>query len=176
MPDETWTWLVEYVDLDKRTVYERFKNVDDAIPFLHKVLGSGQRPRPYKQVPVSLTIDVGIDTPKRRHRKKESKEAGAADSHAARSAAVDPGEAVHGPGGDAATPTASNLASPVNVWDCEARFDNDPACPGPAEFDPVTKGRFCGFHLAQVPDGHRREMHRLHGHRNRPTEPIAKVA
>lgn len=74
MPD-TLEWLVEFVDLDKRTVYERFATVDKAIPFLHKVLGSGQRPRLYKQVAVSLTIDVGIDTPKRRHRKKDGAEA-----------------------------------------------------------------------------------------------------
>lgn len=73
MPADT-DWLVEYL-ADSQTQYERFKNVNDAIPFLHKVLGSGQRPRLYKQVPVSLTIDVGIDTPKRRHRKKDAGEA-----------------------------------------------------------------------------------------------------
>lgn len=67
------------------------------------------------------------------------------------------------------------VPSSINVFDCEARFEHDPVCPGPEVFDPVSKGRFCGLH-AQIPEGHRREMHRLHGHRNRPLAPIAKVA
>lgn len=75
-----------------------------------------------------------------------------------------------GNGGAAEQPT-----SPVSVWDCEARFEHDPVCPGPAVFDPVSKGRFCGLH-AQIPEGHRREMHRLHGFRNRPLAPVARLA
>jgi hypothetical protein len=73
--------------------------------------------------------------------------------------------------------TVSNLTSPVSVsvFDCEARFEHDPVCPGPVAFDPVSKGRFCGLH-AQIPEGHRREMHRLHGHRNRPLAPVARLA
>jgi hypothetical protein len=70
-------------------------------------------------------------------------------------------------------PTVSNLTSPV--FDCEARFEHDPVCPGPVAFDPVSKGRFCGLH-AQIPEGHRREMHRLHGSRNRPLAPVARLA
>jgi hypothetical protein len=78
---------------------------------------------------------------------------------------------------DLGSPTAgpNQPVSPVSVWDCEARFEHDPVCPGPAVFDPVSKGRFCGLH-AQIPEGHRREMHRLHGHRNRPLAPVARLA
>lgn len=70
----------------------------------------------------------------------------------------------------------SNPASATNLFVCEASFPSDAACPGPAEFDPVTRGRFCSFHLVQVPEGHRREMHRIHGHRNRPHEAVVRLA
>src|SRR4051812_24375760 len=85
MPDATECWLVEYVDTDKRTVFDRFANVNEAIPCLHRVLASGQRPRLYRETPITLTIDVGGEAPvksPRRRRKKEAKE-GAASPQAA---------------------------------------------------------------------------------------------
>lgn len=66
-------------------------------------------------------------------------------------------------------------ASPVQVFDCEGRFPNDPPCVGTIAFDPATRGRFCATHIA-VDEGSRREMHRLHGDRNRPAAKARRIA
>lgn len=67
-------------------------------------------------------------------------------------------------GGTPATSPAGNPASPILV--CEASFPGDADCPGPVTYDPKSMGLFCALH-AGVEVVARREMHRLHGQRNR---------
>lgn len=83
MPDAT-EWLVEFVDAGGRPAYEKFKTVNEAIPFLHKVLGTSQRPRLYRETPITLTIDVDGDAvkPKRRYRRKAKDDAANPDAAA----------------------------------------------------------------------------------------------
>jgi len=102
---EPLTWLVEYLDLNKRAVYERFPNVNAAILCLHKVLGTGQRPRLYREVSVSLTIDVeGREV--RRHRKKQTSPAPATLSDGSPSAGSGSPRAGRKAGSGTTTPRA----------------------------------------------------------------------
>lgn len=169
MPD-TLEWLVQFNDAGGRLGYERFATVNEAIPFMHKVLGTGQRPRLFKETPISLTIDIDPKAPRKRRRKESTERAATprAEEPTTKDAAAQ--EPAPSPVVASAEPAAS-----LSLWSCEASFPSDPACPGPAEFDPVTRGRFCSFHLVQVPEGHRREMHRIHGHRNRPHEAMVRL-
>jgi hypothetical protein len=185
MPDATGEWLVEFVTSEQHTVYERFRNVNDAIPFLHKVLGMGQRPRLYRETPITLTIDVGGEAPVKAPRKRRKTpppadkpgsdtptgpgngEAGELKEGAAGPVAQDVALAQRGESGQGAAPgaTASNLASPF--YYCEAVFDHDVSCPGDLTLDPVSRGWFCPIHIG-IPESNRREFHRRHASRNRP--------
>lgn len=169
MPD-TLEWLVEHPDALGETVYDHVASREDAIEFLRKLIGEGKTGSLYQRVPFTTRVDVTVQA--RRTRKKKESTEGAATPRAEEPTTKDAAaqEPAPSPVVAPAEPTAS-----LSLWVCEAGFLNDPACPGPAEFDPVTRGRFCGFHLVQVPEGHRREMHRIHGHRNRPHEAMVRL-
>lgn len=167
---DTLEWLVQFADDNKNTRYERFATVDKAIPFLHKVLGSGQRPRLFKETPISLTIDIDPKAPRKRRRKESTERA--ATPRAEEPTTKD--AAAQEPAPSPVVGSAGNPASPVHVFDCEGRFPNDPPCPPATTFDGATKGRFCLVHI-EVEEHIRREMHRIHGHRNRPHEAMVRL-
>lgn len=71
------------------------------------------------------------------------------------------------PSEEGGPPTPS--AAPKTVFVCESNWPDDPPREGTITFDDKTRGRFCAFHGA-CDEAVRREMHKLHGHRNRPTK------
>lgn len=197
-------WLVEHDDPDDiGTAYEHIASREDAVAYLRQLVAQGKTAALYQLVPFEAKIDVTLHAPRKRKRDAElakptppprsapdekgaidlpvEEAAGDSTSEVEGAAWPHAADAQGASAAEASAPTqpptagAANPASPVSVFDCEARFDHDPVCPGPAVFDPATRGRFCSVHIA-VEETFRREMHRLHGDRNRPLAPIARLA
>jgi hypothetical protein len=174
MPDAT-EWLVESRDQDGNPEFDHFDTLEEATLFLRERIERGHRDAMlYQHVPFEVQIGVTVKAP--RKRRKNSPPAhdpdpappltgpgnGAAGEHSSAAGGMVPCGA-HNPA------VAGSIPAPAtSSWTCEARFDGDPECPARTEWDSVTKGHFCSFHLALIPESHRHEMHRLHASRNRP--------
>lgn len=188
MPDAT-EFLIEYLDSESETRYERIADSDDAIEYLRQLVGQGKAAILYQRVPFEVQIGVTVKAP--RKRRKTPSPADKPDSDAPSGpgngeagepeGAASPQAAERGgtvpAGAETVEPTTSPVVLPApaaSLWVCEANFPDDLPCPGPVEFDPATRGRFCGLHAA-VPEAFRREMHRLHKHRNAPAAAVVRL-
>lgn len=143
MPDAT-EFLIEYLDSESETRYERIADSDDAIEYLRQLVGQGKAAILYQRVPFEVQIGVTVKAPRKRRKTPSPADKPASDP-----------------------PTGPGNGEAGELKDCEARFADDPACQGAIKRDPVTRGWFCPIHI-DIPESIRHECHAKRGVRNRP--------
>lgn len=181
MPDATGEWLVEYSSPDDiGSAYDHFDTIEKATDYLRGLARQGETATLYVRVPFEVQIGVTVKAPRKRRKTPPPADKPGSDTPTGpgngeagepKGAAGPDAQDVNGAdtsGAPAPLPNTAGPSNPAGPFSCEARFDGDPLCPGPAGRDPVTGGAFCAFHIVHVPERHRREMHRLHASRNRP--------
>jgi hypothetical protein len=204
MPDAT-EWLVEYLDSESETRYERIAERDDAIEYLRQLVGQGKTAFLYQRIDFTVQIGVTVKAPRKRRKTPPPADQPGSDSPTGpgNGEAGEPipregrspadvrgavhGEAVPGTASDCRESTEESRApdsgdasdgekdgapkpepAPIPLWDCEARLDSAPPCPGPIHYDTFTHGRFCSVHMPAIQIAGRMELHRRNHARNRP--------
>jgi hypothetical protein len=177
MPDAT-EFLVESRDQDGAPEFDHFDTIEEATLFLRERIERGHRDAMlYQRVPFEVQIGVTVKAPRKRRKTPSPADKPGSDTP------TGPGNGEAGEPKGAASPSSLRVngreesevrvADPTaplvlaSVYSCEARFDGDPACPGPVAFDPISRGHFCGLHVG-IPESGRLELHRKHASRNHP--------